>query len=86
MGKNRTPAVEDRMNAGADTLMRWAAPKIENMLAWAEKGAGESKARAKIAASQATHQMEDTVDKVTPRSSQASPPQAPLSPVRRTAS
>lgn len=67
MGKNRTPAVEDRMNAGADTLMRWAAPKIENMLAWAEKGAGESKARAKIAASQATHQMEDTVDKVTPQ-------------------
>lgn len=67
MGKNSTPAVEDRMNAGMDNVMRWAAPKIENMLAWAEKGLGESKARAKIAGNQATHQMEDTVEKVTPQ-------------------
>ena len=67
MGKKSTPAVEDRMSAVADNLMRWAAPKIENVLAWSEKGLGEGKVRAKIAANQATHQMEDTVDKVTPQ-------------------
>lgn len=67
MGSKNTPAVEDRVDQIAQRISRWAAPKVANALAWAEVGLGESTVRAKLAGTQAANQMEDTVDKITPK-------------------
>ncbi|NUL47742.1 hypothetical protein F7P69_21430 [Cellulosimicrobium funkei] len=65
--KTTVPSIEDRFNAGIDQAAHWAAPKVEAALAWAERGLGEGKAQGKMAGERASHQVAETVEKLSPQ-------------------
>ncbi|MGO1885981.1 MAG: hypothetical protein ACTH3G_11560 [Citricoccus sp.] len=65
--KTTVPSIEDRVNAGIDQAAHWAAPKVEAALAWAERGLGEGKAQGKVAGEKASHQVSETVEKLSPQ-------------------
>ncbi|QCU76809.1 hypothetical protein E7744_00050 [Citricoccus sp. SGAir0253] len=64
--KTTAPTLEDRLTTGVDQAALWAAPKVEAALAWAERGLGEGKVRGKAARAQASHQVADTIERLTP--------------------